>query len=692
MPPATGHGPAERESEDHARPLKALADASIAINRAVDLDEAISITTEQAREVIGAHQAVVSLMAGGDWSQVISGMALSDKYAAYRALDDKPDGSGIYALVCRDNRPLRLTQEQLEAHPAWRGFGAYADEHPPMRGWLAVPLVARDGANLGVIQLSDKYQGDFTAADEALLVQLAQLASARIENAQLLIAEHKQRAFFELVMQSTTDGIAAFDRDGRITLANRRIAEITGYGAGELAGKTPDDVFAEQDADALWRDFSRVIGEGTAISAREADVVRKDGGRRRVRFSLEPLRERGDIVGAAGTMQDITETRRLEEHVLRSQRLESLGRLAGGIAHDFSNLMTVIIGHVELDLMSPPPEDVLKRDLTEIHETAMRAANLAQQLLAFSRRQMIEPAIVDLDDLVRGTERMLRRIIGEHIDLRISSRLDRGLVRVDQGQIELVLVNLALNARDAMPEGGTLNIETSAATIDAVEAGGTPVPYYVITVSDTGCGMTEDVKQHLFEPFFTTKDVGRGTGLGLATCYGIVKQAGGQIWVDSEPGHGTAVRMYLPAICDAPAGPEERHAAPALPGGKETVLLVEDEPLVRRLASRVLGGLGYTVLEAANGEEALRLARAGEAFDLLLTDVVMPGMGGQELAQAARAMRPDARVLFMSGYTDDAVVRRGLSERSIDFLQKPFTPSALAMKVRHVLDAPPRRD
>jgi PAS domain S-box-containing protein len=665
------------------RQLQLLAEASLAISRSHTLDEISRAATEHARLIVGAHMGSVRFTTDGDWAHAVTFFSLADKYAAYADTGAMPDGTGIYRLVCETNKPMRLNRDELQRHPAWRGFGAAADGHPPLTGWLAAPLVARDGANLGVIHLSDKEDGgDFTETDEAILVQLARMASVKIENARLLESERDQREFLDLVMQNTTDAVAAFDTQGRFTLVNRRVEGLTGYAAGEILGRDMRPLFADDEFERMSGEVAAVFAEGRPTGAIEANLVRKDGTVRRIRFRINPITVAGAVVGAVGAADDVTETRQLEEQVARSQKIESLGRLAGGVAHDFSNLMTVIIGHVELDLISLPPEEQLREDLQEIHATAQRAANLAQQLLSFSRRQMVEPRVLEMNDIVFGTEKMLRRVIGEDVRLVISAAPDTGRVKVDRGQFEQVLVNLAVNARDAMPDGGTLTIATASALIDVGQG---EAKYAVLAVTDTGTGMTDEVKQHLFEPFFTTKGVGRGTGLGLATCYGIIQQAAGQIFVDSEPGKGTTFRIYMPGV-EETATEEDTDQAQPLPFGSETVLLVEDEPQVRRLAARVLNDLGYRVIEAAGGNEALAIVDGGQQFDLLLTDVVMPGMNGNQLAQAVRERRPAQRVLFMSGYTDDAALRRNLSEHAIDFLPKPFAPSALARKVRDVLD------
>src|SRR5436309_1044541 len=356
-------------------------------------------------------------------------------------------------------------------------------------------------------------------------------------------------------------------------------------------------------------------------------------------------------------------------------------RQAGGIAHDFNNVLTAVLGSIELLLLDEPPGRPHREELDIIRDAATRAKDLIRQLLAFSARQVLQPAVVDLNRLVRDVAKMLRRLIGEDIKLETLLAPELGAVRVDAGQMEQVLVNLAVNARDAMPEGGRLTIKT-----DNVDAGGSQV---LLHVSDSGVGMDEEVQAHLFEPFFTTKPRGKGSGLGLATVYGIVRQSGGHIAVDSAPGRGATFRVYLPRV-EAPLDPTDRPRPVTAPAaGSETILLVEDEHLVRLLARKVLERAGYRVLVAAGGAEALDLAeRYAGPIHLLLTDVVMPEMSGRELAHRLASLRPDARVLYMSGYADEAIAQHGVLDPGTAFLQKPFTPDGLARKVREVLDQP----
>jgi PAS domain S-box-containing protein len=408
---------------------------------------------------------------------------------------------------------------------------------------------------------------------------------------------------------------------------------------------------------------------------------------------VEPLRSRdGELQGAICMALDITDRKQLEEQLRQAQKMEAVGRLAGGIAHDFNNLLMVIQGYADLLAERLPKGDPLHRNAEQIQTASQRATSLTRQLLAFSRKQMLAPKVLNVQAVVADMEKILRRLIGEDVQLETTSAPDLGLVKADRSQIEQVILNLAVNARDAMPEGGRLTIETGNAELDASFAHPpavlSPGKYVMLAVTDNGCGMDSETQAHIFEPFFTTKEKGKGTGLGLATVYGIVKQSGGYVWVYSEPGRGTSFKVYLPRIEEETALPSLESVAEsrANPRGSETVLLVEDEKGVRELAREYLQMIGYSVIEAENGHAALELAsRHNGKIHLLMTDVVMPGISGRELSERVRTVRPDMRVLFMSGYTDQAVVHHGILEPDAVLLQKPFTLNALALKLREIL-------
>jgi PAS domain S-box-containing protein len=420
----------------------------------------------------------------------------------------------------------------------------------------------------------------------------------------------------------------------------------------------------------------------------EHAVVRPDGEVRTVRVRCFAIHDdAGKLYRMAGMAQDITESKALESRYLQAQKMEAVGQLAGGVAHDFNNVLTAVIGYGDMLAEALAQNDPLREYVTEMLSAASRAVSLTRQLLAFSRKQIFEVRLVDVGDLVHDMQNMVGRLIGEHIALKVVPPAKPCLVKADPGQLEQVLLNLAVNARDAMPKGGKLTIELGEATLDAAYAASQPdvAPghYVVLSVSDTGGGISDAIKARIFEPFFTTKEQGKGTGLGLSTCFGIVKQSGGHITVYSEVGKGTVFKVYLPASDGEAAARAGSASSAGMPRGNETVLVVEDEEPVRRLATLILSGLGYRVLSAADGQDALEVAAAlGKPIDLVVTDVVMPRLGGREMAEVLAT-----RTLFCSGYTDDAIVHHGVLDAGVAFLQKPYTPTALAAKVREVLDA-----
>jgi CheY-like chemotaxis protein len=373
--------------------------------------------------------------------------------------------------------------------------------------------------------------------------------------------------------------------------------------------------------------------------------------------------------------------------------MESIGRLAGGVAHDFNNMLSAILGHAELAMMQVISSEPVLDHLKAIKKASLRSADLVRQLLAFARKQTVSPKVLDLNDTVAGMYKMLKRLIGEDIEFRATLDPAAGSIKADPGQIEQVIMNLAVNARDAMPNGGKITVTTTCLTLDETTGkalpGLQPGQYVMLAIADTGTGMTDEVKAHIFEPFFTTKPPGKGTGLGLATCFGIVQQSSGHIEVESKLGQGTTFKLYLPQVPDAVEPARAGNLVAPAPGGTETVLLVEDEAIVRELAVATLREVGYSVIEAGNGEEALRLARQhnGE-IGLVLTDVVMPVMGGKELAETLRAAHPDTKVLFTSGYSEEVIGDQGVLRPGIAFLQKPYLAATLARRVREVLDQP----
>ncbi|HSP93689.1 MAG TPA: PAS domain S-box protein [Thermoanaerobaculia bacterium] len=509
-------------------------------------------------------------------------------------------------------------------------------------------------------------------------------------------SEQKYRDIFDFA----TVGIYQSRYDGSLITVNAPLAEILDYDSPEdLLRHNLDEIYADP---AERRELIARFEPAGKAHRQEVLWKRKDGTPIWLELDARAVRNAdGTTRYFEGFVHDVSERkkseeekRRLQEQLVQAQKMEAVGQLAGGIAHDFNNLLTAITGYSELLLGELPPEDLRRSHAEEIRKAGERAASLTQQLLAFSRRQVLEPKVLDVNVVVSDIERMLRRLIGEHIELKTRKTPDVWKVKADPGQIEQAILNLVLNARDAMPSGGTLAIETSNAELDQEFARShvptQPGSYVMVAVSDTGVGISDDVKARLFEPFFTTKERGKGTGLGLSTTYGIIKQSGGYLWCDSEVGRGTTFQVLLPRVEEPVSEVVERKTSPPIHPGDETVLLVEDEPEVRSLVQRILKTQGYTVVTAANPDEALAVAREFRGpIQLMVTDVVMPGMSGLQLAERLNPTRPDMKVLFVSGYTNDAIGHQGVLDPGTAFLQKPFTPNALARKVREVLEAPP---
>ncbi|MBI1966852.1 MAG: PAS domain S-box protein [Gemmatimonadetes bacterium] len=507
-----------------------------------------------------------------------------------------------------------------------------------------------------------------------------------------------QQRFLRQVIDLNPNLIFVKDRQGQFTLVNQGLADLYGAAVERLLGRTDADFNPNPaEVERYLRDDRDVMDTGRPkFIAEEPNTDVRTGITRWFQVIKVPLVSPDGVARhVLGVATEITQRKELESQLRQAQKMEAVGQLAGGVAHDFNNMLTAIIGLSALLLRDRTLAGPHRREVEEIQDAARRAATLTQQLLAFSRRQVLQPTVLDLNVVVAEMEELLRRLVGEHIELATSLATDLGLVRVDRNQLEQAIVNLVVNARDAMSGGGWLTIETANAELDAAYAeshpGAQPGRHVLLAVTDTGVGMDRETQTRIFEPFFTTKERGKGTGLGLASVYGIVKQSGGWIWVYSEPGRGSTFKIYLPRVEEPPERAVSRIAVEEPAGGTETVLLVEDESAVRGLAREALEQFGYQVLEAADGAQAVLLARDyPDRIHLLLTDVVMPGMPGSELAERLARARPDIRILFTSGYADTAVSRRGVLALDVAFLQKPYTPEVLARKVREVLDAPPR--
>jgi PAS domain S-box-containing protein len=543
---------------------------------------------------------------------------------------------------------------------------------------------------------------DITFETLGLLISLI-MAIGLVKISPLFISMQESRDFFQqrydLILNSAGEGIFGLDLNGRVSFVNPTAARLTGYDSRELIGRNIHEMLHHTKADGTPHPqeecpiYAALKKGETRI--KDNDLFwRKDGSSFPVDYAATPIGpgDGSSSVGAVVVFRDVTERLSLQNQFLQAQKMEAIGNLAGGIAHDFNNLLAAIMGYAEIIMMDFPANQPYHPYLQEIVKVANRGASLTRQLLAFSRKQIMQPRVFNLNEVVAEMDAMLRRLIGEDIDLVTILSPELEGVQADPAQIEQVIMNLAVNARDAMPTGGKLTIETANVHLDEAYAQAhhavVPGPYVMLAMSDSGSGMDAETKSRIFEPFFTTKELGKGTGLGLATVYGIVKQSGGNIWIYSEPGQGTTFKIYLPRV----VGDVESIKSEALPAlhlpGSETILVVEDNDNLREVICKTLGKQGYVVLEAANGKDALQIFdNRTWPIDLLLVDVVLPQMSGAEVVKRLQEFDPNLKVLYMSGYTNNAIVHHGVLDTDVAFLQKPFKGTALLLKIRDVLDS-----
>lgn len=597
-------------------------------------------------------------------------------------------GKGLTEYVLRTGQPLLASPETFD-DLVRRGEAETVGA--PSLDWLGVPLKAGEQTFGVLVVQSYKENVRFSGPDKEILTFVSQQVANAIEHKRSEEALRRSEASYRSLIEGAAYGIYRSDMTGNLLEVNPALVEILGYASeAELLSR---NLAADVYADPAER--ARLIAEHDKqdrFRGVEVNWKRKDGSILAVRLTGRPVvDEKGQLEYFEGIVENVAERRALEEQLRQSQKMEAVGQLAGGIAHDFNNLLEVIMGYSDLLTEGLPVGDPLRRQAEEIYKAGKRAAGLTRQLLAFSRKQVLQPRVLDLNVIVTDLTKLLRRTIGEHIEFtaKLSPTLAR--VKADPNQIEQILMNLAVNARDAMPHGGSLRLETANVRVDEKlaqqHAGLRPGDYVLLAVADTGSGMDLKIQARVFEPFFTTKEKGKGTGLGLATVYGIVKQSDGYISVESAPGQGTTFHIYLPRV-EAPAAPAPAPSEkPASTTGSETILLVEDEESVRRLARAFLENRGYKVLEARDGAHAVEICEErNQTIHLMVTDVVMPKMGGRELAQRVAVLRPEIRVLFVSGYTGDSLILPGPHAA---FLEKPFGPADLIKKVREMLDQKP---
>ncbi len=648
----------------------------------VSTQVAMAIERKRAEEAVRTSEARLKALLDSALDACVT-MDEDGRITSWSAAAEAVFGWSAPEAIGRSLAETIIPPQYREGHA--RGLARFLEtgEGPILRQRIEITALHRDGREFPVeltvtpIRLGDRWLFGAFVRDVT--------AEKRAEQ-----ALHRSEASYRGLVEHAAYGIYRATGDGKFLMVNPALFTILGYGSAEelLRVDIPRDLYV--DPNARVRILERCEQFGSAIE--EVTWRCRDGRVITVRLNGRTVRAPdGALECFEFIVDDVTEQRALEERLRQTQKMEAVGRLAGGIAHDFNNLLTAILGSVDFLRRALGPDHPEHAETEEIQKAAVRAADLTRQLLAFSRQQVLAPKVLELDALVTNLEKMLRRLIGEDLELHFVPKAPRAAVRADPGQLEQVIVNLVVNARDAMPRGGRLTIESTVVDLDAAYAWehGTVEPgrYVMLAVTDTGVGIDRAAQARLFEPFFTTKEFGKGTGLGLATVYGIVKQSGGYIWVYSEPGRGATFKVYLPRVEQA----GEPVAIPQPParalGGTETILLAEDEPAVRNLARRVLEKHGYKLLLAATGWHGVRLAEQhGSPIDLLVTDVVMPEMGGRELAQRLTTRQPSLKVLYLSGYTDDAIVHHGVLDAGVAFLQKPFKPDELVRKIREVLD------
>ena len=685
--------------------LQALHETTLELIERLDTPSVLEAIVTRAGHLLGTPSGYVYLV--DEERDVLVAAVTLGIFEGYGAVPLRR-GQGLGGRVWAEQRTIAV-----EDYSAWpdrivdyerAGFHAIA----------GVPLVA--GAEVvGVLGIGfEDPTRRFGTQELALLNRFGQLASLALQNARLYAQAQRElqerreaeealresRELYRSVVENSSDVIVLTGLDGTIRYGSPSHRTTLGYTDEELVGTNILDLVHPDDRAAV----AALTAEAAATGRSEAYTGRarhKDGRWIEMEGTPTAIRnERGEPVALMGIVRDISERRRadeekakLVEQLRQSQKIEAIGRLAGGIAHDFNNLLTAIAGYGEVALSQLPPGTPARESVEEIQRAAERAAGLTRQLLAFSRKQVLQPKVINLNAVVAGLEGMLARVLGEDVELVTALAPELEPTRADPGQIEQVIMNLAINARDAMPQGGVLTIATANVELDELfvrrHAGARAGRYAMLAVSDTGMGMEPETLERVFEPFFTTKPQGQGTGLGLSTVYGIVKQTGGQIWARSEPGHGTSFEVYLPRALE-PASIADNGRKPVGRGlpGSETVLLVEDEEIVRKLVREMLETAGYHVLDAGDGSEAIALADRHEGtIDVLMTDVVMPGLSGQELARRLADRRRGVRVLFTSGYTEDAIANHGVLSPGTAFLEKPFNAAQLGQKLRELIDA-----
>ncbi len=695
---------AARRSEEEAKRLvqenAVVAEIGRIISSTLKIEEVYERLGEEVRKIIPFDRMAISVINNEDYTThipYVTGMALPDR----RSQEVIPLAFRVTEEISRTRSSVFLqveTQKEIQ-EALYRFPSLYSTFQAGIRSLISVPLISGDEV-IGVLHLRSTQRRAYSEKDLKMAERVGTQIAGAIANAQIFkeyiraeVALRENQDYLENLLDSIRTGIFVID------LATHAIVDVNAF-ALEMLGEPKENVLGRRCYQYICSAEGGqcpVTDRGQAVDCSEDVLLKVNGDRIPVLKSVIPtMREgRGYLIES---FIDISERKRAEadaisfqEQLRQSQKMEAIGKLAGGIAHDFNNLLTVIKGYNQLSLLELSQDDPLRANLEEVQQAAERAASLTRHILAFSRRQILQSKLFDLNHLLLNLDKMLRRVIGEDIELITLLSEDLGKVEADPGQIEQVVMNLAVNAKDAMPNGGKLTIETLNVELDKNYAqthrGVAPGRYVMMAVSDTGVGMTPEVKERIFEPFFTTKEAGKGTGLGLSTVYGIVKQSRGNIWVYSEPGQGTTFKVYLPRMDESGEEIIDKEFVEEIHGGTETILVAEDEEPVRRLVMRVLQDRGYRVLEAASGDDALILSRQHQGpIHMLLTDMAMPGMSGLELSKRIKDLRREIKVLYMSGYSPNAGFNQGMLDGGMSYIQKPFTSDALLRQMRKVLD------
>jgi PAS domain S-box-containing protein len=653
------------------------------------LDALVRTIEDQADGMLG------SILLLEDNVRVRHGAAPNLPAAYVNAIDGEEIGPARGSCGTALYRRETVIVEDIATDPLWEPYRELALGHG-LRACWSVPIQPEGRPVLGSFALYYS-KPRFPTPDLLALTQHATyLAAIAIEHSRREVALIDSEAFTQSILDNALDANVIMDDGGLVIAWSVRAVEMFGWTAAEAVGRTLADLIIPERFRALHTQGLaryRQTGQGPVLNQRlEVSALHRNGHEFPVELAVSPIRRAGRVIFSA-FIADITTRKRMEEELRQLQKLDAIGRLTGGVAHDFNNLLTVILGYGELLLDEVENEPRLRADVEEIVNAGKRASGLTRQLLAFARKQALQPQKLDLNAVVGGMERMLRRLIRENIAITTHLAPDLWPVMADPGQIEQVIINLAVNAQDAIVEAGQVTFESANVEIDEEQArnhaGVTPGPHVMLAITDTGSGIDEETRRKIFEPFFTTKELGKGTGLGLATVYGIVKQSGGHIWLYSEPGRGTTFKIFLPRSVDDAEEPLVRAVPDAHLSGGEHILLVEDEPALRTLCERMLRGLKYNLTIAADGEEAAAIVeQQGLKPDLILTDLIMTGMTGMQLAERLRRDQPHLKVLFMSGHTDKTIQDQGFLSPGTPLLEKPFTVATLAAAVRHALIQP----